>query len=356
MLKHQNTIKNLSKQNTKLSIQPSSSYAKRINSFWEKHYGKGVNKFWHAAIASVNGIEDEHYIPTDIWYLEILPWLNRLALHDAYTDKNSIDVFLEGFSAPSTILKKINGNFYLSKNHQISNDTAKEHLIQHGGTVFIKPSFTADGKKVRALIINEKKIFMENNLISFKKLDAEYGADYIIQAKIEQHPIMQEIYSGSVNTLRMVTFRFKGKIHLLFTFARFGNSGHIVDNIGAGGLGCKVHKDGQLDKFAIDKLGRKFEKHPFSNYVFEEGRIPNMKNFSDYVIALHHQLPYFDIVSWDIAVGPNAEPILIELNLAGESTIYQMINGPLFGSFTEELLETIRDSQYRPSWTLEWKL
>jgi len=356
MLKHQNDIKNLSKQNAKLSIRPSSSYAKRIDTFWENHYGKRVNKFWHAAIASVNGIEDEHYIPTDIWYLEILPWLNRLALHDAYTDKNSTDVFLEGFNAPATILKKINGNFYLRKNHQVSLDAAYEHLMQHEGTVFIKPSFTADGKNVRALFINDNKIFMEDNLVSFKGLDDEYGSDYLIQAKIEQHPIMQEIYPGSVNTLRMVTFRFKGKIHLLFTFARFGNSGHVVDNIGAGGLGCRVSEKGRLNKFAIDKLGRKFERHPFSNYVFEEAVIPNMSSFSDYVISLHNQLPYFDIVSWDIAVGPNAEPILIELNLAGESTIYQMINGPLFGSFTEELLETIRDSQYRPSWTLEWKL
>ena len=233
MLKHQNDIKNLSKQNAKLSIRPSSSYAKRIDTFWENHYGKRVNKFWHAAIASVNGIEDEHYIPTDIWYLEILPWLNRLALHDAYTDKNSTDVFLEGFNAPATILKKINGNFYLRKNHQVSLDAAYEHLMQHEGTVFIKPSFTADGKNVRALFINDNKIFMEDNLVSFKGLDDEYGSDYLIQAKIEQHPIMQEIYPGSVNTLRMVTFRFKGKIHLLFTFARFGNSGRIVDNITA---------------------------------------------------------------------------------------------------------------------------
>jgi hypothetical protein len=356
MLQHKKDIKNLSKQNTAISIHPSSSYAKRIDSFWKDHYGKGVNNFYyHAAIASVNGIEDERYIPKDIWLSEILPWLNRLSLHDAYTDKNSTDVFLKGFQAPVTILKKINGNFYLNKNQPTSYKAAYEHLMLHEETMFIKPSFTSGGENVKTLVIKANKIFIEDIPVSFERLDTDYGKDYIIQSKIEQHPIMQAIYPGSVNTLRMVTFRFKGKIHLLFTFARFGNRGRVVDNMGAGGLGCNVNKEGRLNTYAFDKFGYKFEKHPFTNYVFKDALIPNMNIFSDYVISLHEQLPYFDIVSWDIVVGTHAEPILLELNLVGESTIYQMINGPLFGPFTEELLETIRDSQYRPSLTVMWK-
>jgi len=355
-LRYQNEVKNLARQNRSLSIRPSSSYATRIDSFWKKYYGKSVNKFCHAVCASVNGIEDERYIPREIWNLEILPYLNRLALHDAYADKNAIDIFLEDFQAPITIFKKMNGIYYLSKNQPISRNTALKYLLEHGGTVIIKPSFSADGKNVKALYIQDNQIFVGDKPIPFERLDDAYGNDYIIQEKIVQHPIMHEIYPNSVNTLRMVTFRLKSKIYPLFTFARFGNRGGVVDNIGAGGLGCRINEDGNLNKYAIDKLGYKYERHPYSNYSFEEGRIPNINAYSDYVITLHHQLPYFDIVSWDIAIGLQAEPILIELNLVGDSTFYQMVSGPLFGSFTEELLEKIRDSPYRPSWHIKWKL
>lgn len=343
--KYRNEIRLLSRKNTDLALRPNSAYAKRIDSFWKTHYGKRVNTAWHAVCAGANGLEDERYIPKDLCFSEIYPWLNRQDLADAYIDKNSSDVFLEGVVAPTTILRKINGNFYLDKRHPISCESASDHLLAHEGTVFIKPSFACCGRDVRSLVIRENTIYMQNRPVAFRELDAKYGRDYIIQARIEQHPLMQEIYPGSVNTLRMVTFRFRGKIHLLLAFARFGDNSSIVDNLAAGGVACGIAKDGRLNEFAFDKYGQKYEKHPFTGYVFKDGLIPNFDAFSDQVVALHRQLPYFDLVSWDIAVGPHAEPILVELNLAGDSTIYQIVHGPLFGSFTEELLENIRESQ-----------
>ena len=51
------------------------------------------------------------------------------------------------------------------------------------------------------------------------------------------------------------------------------------------------------------------------------------------------RLGHFRVVSWDIAVGANYEPILIEFNAFTQSIDYhQLNNGPLFGEFTDEVI------------------
>lgn len=346
--KYRREIKNFARINTKISTRPDPAYAKRIDSFWIKHYGKKVNKAWHAAYASVNGLKDERYIPKDVLYAEILPRLNRRGLANAYEDKNRYAVNLEGAQLPVTLVKNINGDYYRDEiSRPIPRQSAFEHLTAHEGCAIIKPSLNSGGgKRVKKLFIHSGEIFKEGERVSFEALEADYGKDFIIQAEIEQHSAIRGVHSSSVNTLRLTTFRFHGEIHLLSTMVRFGNGGSVIDNLSAGGLICGVDEAGHLNKCAFDKYGQEHERHPFSGYAFQEILIPKIDAFSEQAVFLHHQLPYFDLVSWDFAIGPHAEPILVELNLGGVHTVYQIVNGPLFGSFTEELLEDIRDGHY----------
>jgi hypothetical protein len=59
----------------------------------------------------------------------------------------------------------------------------------------------------------------------------------------------------------------------------------------------------------------------------------------DTLLKLHRRLPYFDYIGWDITVLPDGEPLLIEYNLAPAIEIPQMLCGPMFGEFLDEVIE-----------------
>ena len=66
----------------------------------------------------------------------------------------------------------------------------------------------------------------------------------------------------------------------------------------------------------------------------------------------HASVPYTLIrksrlISWDLAIDENAQPLLIEGNLTfGELDFHQMCNGPIFGDLTEEVLKDVFANSY----------
>lgn len=343
--KYRNKIATLAKTNGNVPAAAPAQYAERIDKYWDAHYGARINRAWHTAYASVNGIEDERYIPEDLYYLEIEPFLNRQELFKAYVDKNSYDRILTGYAAPATVLKNINGAYYDGGGSRIGAAQARQRLTGKDGVRFIKPSIdSGGGKGVNRIEVRGGSIELAGSAVGFEELERQYRKDFIIQEELEQHAVLSAVYPHSINTLRVLTLRLDGAIHLLSTLARFGNNGMSVDNQATGGLSCSVAPTGRLNGFAINKYGRKFESHPFTGFRFGDAVIPEFERLADHVKDLHHQLPYFDLVSWDMAVAPDASPVLIELNLIGqEINFHQFNNGPLFRHLTEDVLRAVRE-------------
>lgn len=70
--------------------------------------------------------------------------------------------------------------------------------------------------------------------------------------------------------------------------------------------------------------------------------IPNFEKVIQMVETCHEKMGNFRLVSWDIAIGEDGEPILIEANLRnGECEFHQYNNGPLFGKLTEQVLDEV---------------
>jgi hypothetical protein len=56
----------------------------------------------------------------------------------------------------------------------------------------------------------------------------------------------------------------------------------------------------------------------------------------------HMRMAHSKLVSWDIAVGRDGQPILVEANLyCGGLKALQLNNGPLFGDLTDQVLEAV---------------
>lgn len=120
-----------------------------------------------------------------------------------------------------------------------------------------------------------------------------------------------------------------------------GINGSRVDNASAGGITCGIKENGQLKNVAYSGRGIRYEKHP-QGFSFSECVVPSFDKIRDLVSEQQQKMANFRMISWDIAVGEDGEPILIEANLRlGELGFHQLNNGPLFGDLTDEVLEEV---------------
>jgi hypothetical protein len=150
----------------------------------------------------------------------------------------------------------------------------------------------------------------------------------------------------------MLTLRLGSDIHHLLTFARFGAGGRVNDNAGTGGICVGVRPDGSFLSHGLDMHLDVLAAHPTTGVEFASvPAIPNYHRFVDFVLELHADLLHHDLVSWDISVDPNGEPVFIEHNFAGAMWLYQLTTcQPLFGDLTEAVLDYVALRLSDESW------
>ena len=173
---------------------------------------------------------------------------------------------------------------------------------------------------------------------------AEYGTDFIVQRVISQHDSMARLNESSVNTIRVFTYRNRGgAISALrdMTFLRVGGKGSVKDNGSSGGwLAGVVSDEGQIASMCC-----KFKNATqvaLSECLGMDGfSIPNFQAVYPFAESLHERMPYFDLLGWDIAIGPSGEPVFIEMNVEPSVEGPQLTRGPAFGDLIDEIMERI---------------
>lgn len=198
-------------------------------------------------------------------------------------------------------------------------------------TLFCKEMAGECGAGIFKLKIENGKFYKNNSEISpieLEKLIA--NSDYIFQELVVQHPRMSELYSKSVNTMRLVTVRSlkDGKLHLMPSILRIGANGSYVDNTSQGGLAIGFDLEtGKLNQYGFHKpqFGLRTEIHPDSGIRLSEFYIPFIKEAEEKAMFFHSMLKDIHSIGWDIAIGSNG-PIFIEGNDNWE------INGPQVGN------------------------
>ena len=316
-----------------------------IGAYWAKHFGRPVSPVWHLACEKVSGHRDVRYVPTPEWFEEILPFLNEMPLRAAFRDKNLSDIFLDYPRSPKTRLKRIHGHYYDGANAPLSAAAAEQQLASSRVELIVKPSQTDEGFGIRTLAADGGNLYVDGTLCDFARLEAAYGNNFLIQERITQHPGFARVHPSSVNTIRMVTLRWRRQIRVLMAFARFGTQGRLVDNAAAGGICVGIDDNGRFNDKAIDINGNVYEHHPTTGYAFADRlSVPRYDRVCDLVTKLHGQIYHFDFVSWDIAIDRAGEPMFLEVNFRGVAHLYQFARGgPLFGDLTDEILEAVRD-------------
>ena len=175
--------------------------------------------------------------------------------------------------------------------------------------VFAKQTQTFGGQGITREPLSPETDYNE----LFKKLMD--NKQYLIEDAIVQHSKMNELYSGSVNTLRMVTLVDNDNVpHFMYALVRMGQKGAKVDNISSGGMYAPVNSDGIITHAAFcDKEGICHAVHPTSGTNLIGFEIPYFKEAVELVKKAALVVPDMRYIGWDIAITENG-PILVEGN------------------------------------------
>ncbi len=303
-----------------------------------KQYGFKVSSAFPEIYRRCNGIESDKYIPASLYFYYISPYLVNMNLSMAYVDKNMYSRHFPDVRQPKTIFHNMSGRFYTFGMKEVAYDEVLKTLSQKDRFI-VKPAIESGrGRDV--------KMWTRGNSDDIAKILKDYESNYIIQEVVRQHSEMGKLNSTSLNTCRLYTYRRvgTGEYMLLGAAVRFGGKGAYRDNACTGGGFCKINDDG-----SVNDAIHNYRRFGWGSLKTEKGLeglcIPNYDKILNTVLRLHKTIPYMDLIGWDIAVDEEGEPVLIELNQYPDCEFIQIFNGPMFGKYTDELLERISKHQ-----------
>lgn len=322
---------------TKLSQEQIDS----VEKLYKNNYGKKIPLTWHKSYTAYTGRFDKYYFPEILYIPEFERYMNyNQSLANVLEDKNLLYVFAKASNVrmPRMYLSCQAGIYKDAENKVLDFEKACA-LISNIGVCFAKPSIGTDsgrGCEVYCLVNGTDTKSGKTSGMLLKDL----GKNFTIQERLVCHESIRKIYDGSVNTFRIMTFRWKNQIIVAPIIMRIGRGGSYLDNAHAGGMFIALSDDGTLHKTAFTEFKEEFVEHPDSKLKFEGYRIPLLPNVVDAVKRMHYSLPAIGVINWDMTLDESGQPVLIEANVNGGSIwLFQMAHGcGVFGERTPEIL------------------
>lgn len=311
------------------------SQKKEIKQYYQDLLGIDIPLDWHRYFYKRTGVYSVKYIPTSLYYTEIIGRINQMQFERAYSDKNITELLLSGVKHPTTILKNMNG-YYYADGTALSLEEAIE-TCWNIDDVIIKPTLKSHGDGVKKFECHDGITNVDGKHI--KQLLGLYNKNFIIQKIVKQNEQMSRLNPSSVNTLRIVTYRSGMEVLMLYAVVRIGRQGWEIDNESAGGISTKINADGTLSKYAYGAPGNDHVERTDTGIVLDGFKVPYFNTVVQSVKNLHLQLPHFNLIGWDMTVDNEGTPILIEWNVWPE--LSQSANGPAFGDYTERIFKEI---------------
>lgn len=327
------------------SFNISSEQKDLVDKLYECHYGEKIPYTWHQHYSAYTGNFDVNYFPELLYIPEFEHYMNnRHCYEEVYADKNVINYIANSckIRTPQNIFSCVDGLYRNQHSRAISKEDVISGISDYG-YVFVKPSIdTSSGRG--CFVANFRKGI---DLYSKKKSDDiidMLGKNFCIQHIIECSDSIRNLNKSSVNTFRVITYRWKGKIYHMPVIMRIGRSNSNVDNAHAGGMFIAIEDSGILHKTAFTEFNEKFDQHPDSKIVFDGYKIQNFTKVIEAAHKLHEAIPQLGVYNWDFTIDANETPILIEANTRGGSIwMLEMAHGKgCFGDNTIDILEWLK--------------
>lgn len=290
-----------------------------------KQYSKkrfGTRAYWPylALYTESRGQFVEGWLPHDYFRYVLVPQISS-ASEVGISEYKTYDYQIFGDFALKPLFVFISGMFLTAEFDSVEEEQVKKTLLEYDATIVVKEDRGIQGSQV--LIIHSSE---------FKTETLMPGRGYVIQPYVKQYKVLNDLYSDSVNTLRVTTFIQKdGTVLVKYVVLRFGIDGIKVDNISAGGYFLYFDADGNPSKSAYDKMGLSVgERHKNSGYLFADLKLPMFQEAVNACKSAHKKYPYDRMVGWDVCINDSGKPILLEWNTNPGFALFESVVGPLF--------------------------
>ena len=321
------------------------SMLNEIKSFWRSFLGDNIQIIdfrWYDVYNSIEDNKDlvKYYMPCDIYYAFIDEYFSNPQHSGPCDDKNFYDMYFPEAKLPKTLFRKVGQSFLNDKYEIISMEKVLSICRTHDEIILKKSRFSGGGLGVTFIDTN----ISDNELI---KALSSINSSFICQDIVRQHPELNKLNDTSLNTIRIQTLVRNNKVNVLSPLIRVGNKGSKTDNLTGGGMVCGINDDGSLKNRVFDHNLQKYELSP-QGYKFSDIKIPSFEKCTELVSKL--AIRFSDIsrlMSWDLAIDEDADPVLIETNLTFSGVdVHQLANGPIYGNHPEPIIEEVVNNSY----------
>lgn len=227
------------------------------------------------------------------------------------------------------------GKIYL--NNKESDIYSLKNLISIKKEIIIKRNRGGGGKGIHRLAYIDKNIFLDDNLVSLTEIEKfiKSLSDYIIMEHLSQLDYSNNIYDGTINSIRVLTMidPKTNEPFIAIAVHKFGSKKtEPVDNVWKGGMTALVDLEtGALRRPAYHRENNNkidwIHEHPDTKIRIEGTVIPHWTSVKDSIMEIASKHDYLKYVGWDIVVTQEGIKI-IEGNNYSDVNILQ-IHQPL---------------------------
>lgn len=326
---------------------------KQIDDFFIENYGQRIDYTCHLTYTAFSGKFDVRYVPETIYIPEIDHYLNMFVDYNTVLQDKNITPYISNavnIKTPRVLFKSVMGMIMDAKGDIVDKKEISESLQKRKAPVFVKPTIDSGGGNGCFLIDFPNG---ETDSASGKSIDDvlnEMGANFVIQEKLHCHESISQIYPNSVNTFRVMTYRWRNSIKVAPTVMRIGIGGMYVDNASAGGVFVALDDRGNIISNALTEFGEEYGTHPDTGVKFKGYTIPLFPKVLEAALRLHKAIPQIGLANWDFTIDEDGDVVLIEANLNyGGVWLFQMVHGcGAFGEDTGAILQWVRKIKRMP--------
>ena len=179
-------------------------------------------------------------------------------------------------------------------NHETGKIT--QYAKPKNSKVVIKPCRGGSGNGV--------KIATADN---YQEILSRYSTNCLVEDFIEQHHFLNDIFSNSLNTLRILTLKNEEKPVVIKAFLKLGrHNTQNMDHFQNGGIYVDIDmKSGILLKGKSNFKYFEDEEyiyHPETGFKFYKKPLPYFEEAKKVAIKAHKLFPTLKIIGWDIAI------------------------------------------------------
>ncbi|MGM1057006.1 MAG: sugar-transfer associated ATP-grasp domain-containing protein [Bacteroidota bacterium] len=274
---------------------------------------------WLYVYSAITDSFKEGWIPDNYYGSVVVPSIK--GDHGEVSDLKTLTKKIFSSELIPDIAYFING-LWLSSSYQILQESQIKHYIfKNTEKVVYKLDNSRQGKGV---------YFIDKNFFNLKKI--ELLGNGVFQDFIVQNSFFEEIIPLSVATIRITTVvTQEGEITVRACYLRLGRrtETHVQSK---SHIRVPVNiVEGELSEIGYLSTWTPIDRHPDTNIVFANKKIPLFNECLSAVLKLHKMQPYIRSIGWDLIIDENEAVKIMEYNGAHNDIKFsEATQGPCF--------------------------